>query len=148
MFHYFESKAALYEELIRIGVSGPASVMTIDASDPMRFFEAAASGILTALRSNPFAAKMFVLMEQAPFNTSVSESVRTLVADSHRVFEKTADYIKAGQQCGQIRPGNPQALAVLFCRALSGVALYAALYPDAAIPEAEWIIDCIRSKQA
>ena len=50
MFHYFESKAALYEELIRIGVSGPASVMTLDTGDPLRFFETAAAGILTALR--------------------------------------------------------------------------------------------------
>ena len=148
MFHYFESKAALYEELIRIGVSGPASVMTLDTGDPLRFFETAAAGILTALRDNPFVAKMFVLMEQVNFRQDVSEAVKELLAENAVTLKKSVSLIEAGQIRGQIRPGNPEALSLLFWQTVSGVALHAALIPNAPIPEPEWIVDCIRSKQA
>jgi len=145
LFHYFESKAHLYEELIRIGMEGPISVMELDMSDPLHFFETSADYILSALRDSPFTAKMFVLMMQVRFSTSLSEPVQSLLANANP-FEASVSIIEAGQAAGQIRDGDPVALTVLFWQAISGVALYAALYPDGPIPETEWIIDCIRRK--
>jgi len=46
---------------------------------------------------------------------------------------------------GQLRSGNPEALSILFWQTLSGVALYAAFNPEAPMPEAEWIVACLRS---
>lgn len=39
LFHYFESKEKLYEELITIGISGPMSVMAHTDMEPIQFFE-------------------------------------------------------------------------------------------------------------
>lgn len=36
LFHYFESKAKLYEELITIGISGPMSVMAHTDMEPIK----------------------------------------------------------------------------------------------------------------
>jgi len=146
LFHYFESKAKLYEELIHIGLMGPASAMEIDDSDPLRFFEMVAAYVISALRDNPFVAKMFVLMLQIRFRTDLPEPLKSLIEDSSQL-EKSVAIIEAGQARGQIRQGDPAALAILFWQALSGVALYAAVVPDGPIPEAEWIIDCIRRKE-
>ncbi len=147
MFHYFESKAKLYEELIRIGVSAPVKMMTLDKSDPLRFFETVAEYIISAIKSSPFTAKMFVLMYQIESNASLSEPVQELLKEM-AYLEETISIMKAGQERGQIRRGNAEALSTLYWQTLSGVAIYAALKPGAPIPEAEWIIDCIRSKAA
>ena len=147
LFHYFESKAKLYEELIRIGVSGPVSMMALDTTTPLLFFETVAGNILTAIQDNPFTAKMFALMYQVQLNPSLSEPIQALLREAS-VLDKTVSIIEAGQACGQIRPGNPEALSALYWQALSGVALYAALVPGAPIPEPEWIVDCIRSPKA
>ena len=66
MFHYFESKEALYEELIGLGVGGPMAMMDGGAGgDAIAFFEGAAASILAFLREDPFMADMFVLMGNA-----------------------------------------------------------------------------------
>ncbi|MCL2558509.1 MAG: TetR/AcrR family transcriptional regulator, partial [Treponema sp.] len=46
LFHYFESKARLYEELVLIGAQGPISIAEEDARDPARFLEGAAEYVL------------------------------------------------------------------------------------------------------
>ena len=146
LFHYFESKAKLYEELIRIGMSsGPTSMMALDASDPLRFFETAAAYILCAVRESPFAAKVFIMMEQASLSESMPEAAIPL-AKAATIYEKAIPIIEEGQARGQLREGRPMALSILFWQALSGVALYAALDPEAPIPEPGWIVDCIRKE--
>ncbi len=144
MFHYFESKAKLYEELIRVGVSAPASMMEMDSNDPLRFFETVAAHIISAIKQSPFTAKMFVLMYQVQSNASLPGPVRELL-EGMSYLEKTISIIEEGQKRGQIRPGNAEALSVLYWQTLSGVAIYAALKPGAPVPEAEWIVDCIKA---
>jgi len=144
MFHYFESKARLYEELIWIGVKGPLTVMELDERDPLKFFEGAAAYILSSLRDNPFVAKMFVFMAQVRLSSTIPESVRDLVKDQ-QLLERTVSIVRKGQAMGQLRSGNPEALSILFWQTLSGVALYAAFNPEAPMPEAKWIVDCLRS---
>ncbi|MDR2957139.1 MAG: TetR/AcrR family transcriptional regulator [Coriobacteriales bacterium] len=147
MFYYFESKAKLYEELVRIGISGPLSMLQIDSSEPLGFFEAAAGFILKILNENSFSAKMFVLMEQAGFTAAIPETVQEQLKELN-ILEATVPIIEAGQACGQIRDGDPLALSVLFWQALTGVALLKALHPNTPVPEPEWLIDCLRRKQA
>ena len=144
MFHYFESKAKLFEELIRIGVSAPAAMMKLDDRDPLRFFETVAAYIISAISQSPFTAKMFVLMYQVNSNASLLEPVRELL-EGMDYMQKTIALILAGQELGQIRQGNAEALSALYWQTLSGVAIYAALKPGAPIPEPEWIVDCIKA---
>ncbi|MEG0323446.1 MAG: helix-turn-helix domain-containing protein, partial [Raoultibacter sp.] len=39
LFHYFESKEKLYEELIELGISGPEGVFDYSFDSPIAFFE-------------------------------------------------------------------------------------------------------------
>ncbi len=143
LFHYFASKAALYEALFEMGASWLSGVMNFDDADPLCFFNAVAGFILSALREDAFVAKMFVLESQAGFISSVPAEVRKRMS-SYSVHEKSAAVIRAGQACGQLRAGEPMALSILFWQALSGVALYVAVFPGAPLPSPEWIIDSIR----
>ena len=145
LFHYFETKEKLYEELIKIGVSGPRSVMTGIKGEPLEFFRTAAREIFHYIKTEPFVAKMFVLMAQAAINEAAPVSVKALLAGIDNITP-SAEKIRKGQKNGTIRKGNPVALAVAFWGAVQGIAELAALIPDIPIPDSEWIVDILRRR--
>ena len=145
LFHYFESKEKLYEELIKIGISGPRSVLSGIEGEPLEFFQTAAREIFRYLKTNPFVAKMFVLMAQAAINEAAPDSVKTLLAGIDNITP-SAKKIRRGQKNGTIRQGDPVALAAAFWGAVQGIAELAALIPDIPLPDSEWIVDILRRR--
>ena len=147
LFHYFPSKEALYEELIRIGMSGPRKVMELPEDDPLRFFEKVIDMILGFLRSQPFVAKMFVLMSQARRGEATPQGVKDILS-GFDVYTPTVRRIRQGQENGTIREGDPGALAVAYWCAIQGIAEELAAIPEMPCPESSWIIDIIRRHEA
>lgn len=145
LFHYFESKEKLYEELIKIGISGPKMVMEGDQSDPLTFFETAARQILGYATSQPFVAKMFVLMSQAEYNDSIPDSVKELLNEVD-TYRQSEILMEKGQQNGTIRQGNTTALTIAYWSAIQGICEALALNPNTPCPESEWIVDIIRRR--
>lgn len=147
MFHYFDSKEALYEELIRFGVEGPMGMVGAMASegDALAFFEGAAAGILEYLRADPATADMFVLMGNALMDDSVPESAKELLA-GYDVNTPTAEVVQRGQREGTIREGDPVALSVAFWCAIQGIAEQLAMDPSLPCPDSAWIVDIVRKR--
>jgi AcrR family transcriptional regulator len=145
LFHHFETKEKLYEELIRRGVKAPQSIMSVPASDSIAFFKQAATSILNAIKTQPFTSKMFVLMHQAFYNDAASPVVKKLLKQMD-IFTQSIPLIKAGQKNKTIRKGNPYALSIAFWSAINGIATNMALMPDAPCPEPEWVVDILRRK--
>ena len=145
LFHYFESKEKLYEELITIGISGPTSVMANTDMEPIKFFESTAKQIFHYVQKESFAAKMFVLMSQATYNDAAPQSIKDKLRNSD-VYTPTTLLIQKGQANGSIREGDPYALAIAYWCAIQGIAEQMALNPDTPCPESDWIIDIIRRK--
>jgi AcrR family transcriptional regulator len=142
LFHYFESKEKLYEELVRVGLGGTQSIMELDRKNPIEFFEQAASQIFGYMK-DPYVTKMFVLMGQAAMNDAAPQAVKELVSQVKSI-ELSVPLIEAGQKLGVIREGNPQALATAFWCCIQGIAEELALHPESPFPEASWIVDIIR----
>jgi AcrR family transcriptional regulator len=145
LFHHFETKEKLYEELIRRGVKAPQSIMTIPAADPIDFFTRAAVQILNAVKTQPVTSKMFVLMNQALHNEAASPVVKELLKQMD-IFTQSIPLIKAGQKNKTIRKGDPYALSIAFWSAICGTAANMALLPNAPCPEPEWVVDILRRK--
>jgi len=145
LFHHFETKEKLYEELIRRGVNAPRSIMTIPAASPIDFFKQAAVQILNAVKTQPVTSKMFVLMNQAFHNESASVVVKELLKQMD-IFTQSIPLIKAGQKNKTIRKGNPYALSIAFWSAIDGIASNMAWLTDAQCPEPEWVVDILRRK--
>lgn len=143
LFHYFESKEKLYEELIRNGISGPMSIMTDSGREPIAFFMATAKFIFDNIKSSPIIAKYFVLMNHALYNEAAPQNVKNMLKD-YDIYTPTSQLIKKGQENGAIRPGNPYALAMAYWCAIQGVAEQMAVNPDYPCPESEWIVDILR----
>ncbi|MDF2540389.1 MAG: transcriptional regulator, TetR family [Herbinix sp.] len=145
LFHYFESKEKLFEELIKIGMSGPKMMMEGDQSDPLAYFETTAKQIFQFATSEPFVAKMFVLMSQASYNDGIPEAAKDLLQQDI-TYEHSASLMKRGQENGTIREGNPMSLTLAYWAAIQGVCEALVLYPGTPCPESDWIVDIIRRK--
>lgn len=145
LFHYFKSKEHLYEELIRFGMTGPASALSGEITDAFSFFENTAAQIIEGASREPTVAKMFVLMNQAAFNDAAPASVKEMLKDEDAVRQSVL-LISKGQQDGTIRVGNPVALSMTFWAAMKGVCEEMALHPETPVPEIDWIVDIIRRK--
>jgi AcrR family transcriptional regulator len=144
-FNYFESKEKLYEELIRIGLSGPEHVLSMNTADlpPLVFFEKMTDSIFEALRENSFTGKMFLLMTQSLRSDATPDSVKKLIAGMDAVLP-LLPIIERGQELNQIKKGSPIALAVAYWSAVQGVAESCALQPNLPLPESSWIVDILR----
>lgn len=145
MFHYFGSKEKLYEELIRLGISGPSQLLGGIKARGLAFFETAAREIFTFSKTEPYVANFFVLMTQVQYNDAAPETVRQLLADMDfiSILEKK---IRQGQRAGTIKKGNPTALAVAFWSAVSGIAGALASTPELPVPESDWVVDILRKR--
>ena len=146
-FNYFESKEQVYEELVKIGLSGPAGVLELKGNDisPIDLFEKMAETILGALKADAFNGKMFLLMSQAMQRESVPEKVKRLLEGLDPVTP-LIPVLQKGQELGQIKPGNPVALIMTFWGAVQGVAQNYALDGRMPLPESSWIADILRAR--
>ncbi len=145
LFHYFESKEKLLDELVTTGISNAMSIMVPTDIEPLHFFENTVKQTFHEIRNRTFNAKMFVLMNQVLYNEATPQSIKDK-AESFNAFAPSIQMIKKGQAIGTIRKGDPHALAVAFWCALSSIATEVALYPDTPCPECEWIVDILRKK--
>lgn len=145
MFHYFESKEKLYEELIELGLSGPQGVFDHTFESAIAFFEGTAERIFAVLEEEPPVASMFTLMAQATNNDAAPETVKGLLA-GFDVYEPTIELIKQGQRDGTIREGDPRALSIAYWCSIQGIAEQLAADPTLPYPNADWIVDIIRKR--
>ncbi len=145
LFHYFVSKEKLYENLIQYGVSGPMSTMVQTDKEPLKFFEDTSEHIFNNIHTQPFIAKMFVLMNQAFFNETAPKGVKDLL-QGFDIYTPTSLLMKKGQANGTIRDGDPYALGIAYWCAIRGIAEQVAVNPDMPCPESNWIVDMIRRK--
>lgn len=145
MFHYFESKEKLYEELVTLGLKGTQISMQQNVCDPIAFFEQSVSRIFMSIKQQPWTAKMFILMAQAQQNEGTPETVHRIAMQVNNI-EKSIKVIENGQKQGLIRTGDPCALSNAFWCSVQGIAEQLALHPEIPLPETEWIIDIIKRK--
>lgn len=145
LFHYFRSKEELYEELIRVGISGPMSFMAPTDKEPLAFFEDTAKQILHHVKTESFSAKMFVLMSQAFYNGAAPQSVKNML-QGFDIYAPTALLMQKGQANRTIREGDPYALGIAYWCAIQGIVEQMAMNPGMPCPESSWIVDMIRRR--
>lgn len=145
LYNYFESKEKLYEELIKIGISGPNGIMNMEYSSPINFFDKASKTIFQILEDE-YTSQMFIFMTQALKDDSLSTEIKTLLKSQNNI-EASIDIIKCGQENGEIKQGNPLSLSCAFWCAIQGIAEQKARIPLMPLPDHDWIVDILRRKK-
>ena len=145
MFHYFESKEKLYEELIRMGLEGTTYPGEQKCNHAIDFFENFMEELFAYMKEQPIVAKLFVLMAEAQRSEATPEHIRE-IAMRVNVIEQFVPIIEWGQQEGTIKEGDPLILSNAFWCSVQGIAERFATNQDIELPKAEWIVDIVRRK--
>lgn len=144
LFHYFESKEKLYEELVTMGLQGTRYPAAQHYEVALDFFTQFTEQLIKIMKEQPYVAKLFVLMANAQRSEGTPESVREIALKVNTI-EQFVPIVERGQQEGSIRQGNPLALSNAFWCSIQGIAEQYAAHPEIPLPEAEWLVDIVRA---
>ncbi len=151
MFHYFESKEQLYEELIKMGAEGTNAPKEMNFENPLTYFSGFLDMLFSYAKEQPWVLYLFVLMAQARRSTGIPAHIREIALGVNQV-EQSAGIIEAGQQYGYFREGDPYALSFAFWSSVQGIMEQLAVSPEmiekGQLPETDWLIDIIRGTKA
>ena len=145
LFHYFESKENLYEELVKMGLLGTTYPGNQNCEHAIDFFEQFTSQLFLFMKEQPYVAKMFVLMADAQRSEGTPENVREIAMQVNTI-EQFVPIIEWGQKEETIKKGDPLALSNAFWCSIQGIAEQYASHPEMGLPDAEWIVDIVRAK--
>lgn len=145
MFHYFDSKEKLYEELIRMGLEGTAYPGEQKCEHAIDFFVNFTEALFAYMKEQTVVAKFFVLMAEAQRSEATPEHIRE-IAMKVNVIEQFVPIIEWGQKEGTIKEGSPLVISNAFWCSIQGIAERFATNQDIELPEAEWIVDIVRRK--
>lgn len=147
LFHYFENKDDILAELLRFAFSGvnTAADMLMGDSSPLEKFGSIATMILQSFKEYPRSAPLFLLVHQVVVFDSIPEVAKRIVA-SDEYFFRSIDVIREGQKNGEIRPGDPMALAVAYWSSIQGIAESVAIDPRLPVPDPRWIVAMLKAE--
>ena len=142
LFHYYESKEKLYEELVLMGAEQSKHSEQVEYDDPIDYFTNFINMLFTAAKQQPWVYQMFMLMEQAR-RPNMPENIRNIALSVNKV-DFAADIVRKGQENGSIKDGDPVALSFAFWCSVQGVMQLHLATPEYPLPKAEWLTDIIR----
>ena len=137
LFHYYESKEALYKSLVEMGLEAAKRPEKIEFSTPLEYFTKTIEGLFGAAKEQPWVFQMFVLMSQAR-RPGIPDDIRQLALSVDQVGF-SAEIIKQGQVQGDIREGDARSLAFAFWCSVQGIMEQHLITPEYPLPETEWI---------
>ncbi|HLR97415.1 MAG TPA: TetR/AcrR family transcriptional regulator [Jiangellaceae bacterium] len=143
IFKYFPSKLALYEELVTFALRHLEWDWDSGLSDPIGFLRAQIRELLTLLDTQPVAGEVFQLVAYAEAHPGISATVDDALA-TRSIEARTVPLIIEGQQRGEVRTGDAQALATALWAAVQGLAEAVSTRAGIPLPEADWLLDIIR----
>ncbi len=145
MFHYFESKEKLYEELIRMGLEGTTYPGRQKCDHAIDYFVNFTEELFGYMKKQPAVAKMFVLMAEAQRSEATPEHIRE-IAKRVNTIQQFVPIIEWGQKEGTIKEGEPLVISNAFWCSIQGIAEQYAVNQEIELPKAEWIVDIVRKR--
>lgn len=146
LFHYYETKEQLY--LAQISTAREAMRMIGEYLElplsPIRIFREIAETMLSYFSISPSTAKVFLLAKQALYADYLTEEMRE-AARSLNIADLLAPTVRAGQAAGEIRQGDPRALALCFFSAVESAAENTVCFPELPLPDADWLLAVLKA---
>ena len=142
MFHYFASKEDLLIELVKMGCSGPGSVVSDDSIPPDIYLTELLRQVFSFAKEQPWVFNMFVLMGQVR-RPGMPEEARKL-AESVDAVTPTISLIKRGQKAGIFHKGDAETMARCFWYAVQGIMEQMTADSTLKTPDPEWIVGILK----
>jgi AcrR family transcriptional regulator len=130
LYHYFRSKEELHGALIRgafAAMNGAARALEALPLSPREKVVRALTELTRGLERDERAAQYFLLLAQATSSSATPpESQAVIEAERGEVYEVMTRILRAGQEDGSVRAGDPEELALTFWILVKGLALHRA----------------------
>ena len=127
-YRYFESKEALFTELIRNSFQKlNAAAMALEEMElpAHEKIKLALTQITLNMESDPAFSERILLIAQASFSEGIPEQTKDVIrSESHKPYESVARIMECGQRQKTIGTGSPEDLAMLFWTTIKGLALH------------------------
>ena len=150
MFHYFESKEKLFEEIVLFGAGATNIPLKINFENPLDYFEGFLKMMFQYAKEYPRTIYLFTIMGQARRGNGIPPHIREIAMSVNQI-EQSAEIIEAGQQYGYFREGDPYLLAFTFWGSVQGVMEQLAVHPEmlesGALPETDWLIGILSKER-
>ena len=145
MFHYFKSKEDLYIAHLKTALDAVQMIeeyLQMPLS-PIRIFGEISEAILSYFAVSPTTAKVCLLTKQALYADYLTDEMKAVIKDLN-IIDELIPLVKAGQKAGEIKAGNPKALALCFFSSIESAAENAICFPGFPMPESRWLVDILR----
>ena len=143
LFHYFESKEKLYEELVMMGLTGTAYPLEHNYDCAIDYFTNFTAQLFEFMEQQPIVAKFFVLMADAQRSDATPLHIKDIAMQVNTI-EAFVPIVERGQKEGTIREGNPIEISNAFWCSIQGIAEKYAVNQEIALPKADWIVAIIK----
>ncbi len=135
LYHYFESKEAIYTELIRDAfekMNAACRALEAGPLPPEQKIRKALSELLRSIEQNAIFASTVLLIVQAGISEATPDEARQLIAtESHVPYQVIERILSQGQLEGVVPRHDPAMLSLLFWITIKGLAMHRAVYASA-----------------
>jgi len=146
LFHYYDTKEQLYLEHLKTALDGIRMMeeYLLLPLSPIQIFREVAEATLSYFKISPATAKVFFLAKQAVAAGYLTKEMEETVREMD-IADRFVPTVRAGQETGEIRAGDPHSLALCFFSAMESAAENAVCSPSVPLPEADWLVDLLEA---
>ncbi len=132
MYHYFNSKEAIFAELIRSAferLNTACRTLANMPEPPQEKIRLALAALLQGISDHPDHARYHLLIAQATISDATPPAVQAIIAQENQLpYAIIAQIMREGQQAGTIVDHDADELALLFWNAIKGLAIHKAVH--------------------
>lgn len=136
VYRHYASKERLFEAVLdMIPATLDEVLRDLENAHSVRdFFITFTQHITSSSEVNAEMGEFYPLIYQSQFIPGLEARAKAMIDENDRFMRGVAEYIKVGQLCGEIKPGDPLALAQHFFAGLQGTALLRLILGSAYAP--------------
>ncbi|PKK89866.1 MAG: hypothetical protein CVV64_11985 [Candidatus Wallbacteria bacterium HGW-Wallbacteria-1] len=128
VYHYFDSKEAIFTELMKTAFEKLIHACTTLENmsvTPDQKIIMAIQGLVAGIRDNEDVARYHLLIAQASISDSIPEEARQIISEKRDIpYTIMKNIIQGGQHMGLIRSHDAMELSILFWTSINGLAIY------------------------
>ena len=147
VYHYFTSKEEIFytllERAIQTSVHSVQMVAALPVS-PLEKVRQTSRYIMGGIESFEDSAYYFLIVVHASVMEGPGTKRAIMVDQSFESIKAMSSVIEAGQQAGEIRPGNPLDMTFTFFAAIQGLAMYKLAIRDFKMPDPEILVNLVK----
>jgi AcrR family transcriptional regulator len=147
VYHYFKSKEEIFYALLtRAMQTSSQSILSVEQIPipSLEKIRQIARYILGGIESFEDSAYYFLIVTHASIMESPSAEHKDLMSSSGAALQSFSRMIKAGQEAGDIKDGDPFGMALVFFAAIQGLAMYKLAMTDFKMPDPEILVNMIK----